>query len=250
MGIFSNVSELIASVRTALSPQTLYQQWKDMISMLVPHRNQAQVAESEDAKTVFCMRVRLYEWPRGKGTLVSTEKKNFTFGNSDTFDICLHAGNMQIGDVWCSVFFDRSLNGYVVMQAMGSFHVCETGDDEPYRHGDWSLYPEGFDYRTVAQNDLLIPVSSRENPVKTIFHIENYYYIEMWAYYADEADNLNDSDSTALIAPAAENDETIQVPDEDDDATVQMPDDDATVKIDEAIDLIGDDTDEEGVDSE
>ena len=189
MGKLSRDSELRTSLRTATSKETLVQQWKDMIAMFAPHKIRLKDDEAEKAdtvKTVFCMRVRLHEWPRGAGTLVTTEKQNFTFGNADTFDICLHAGSMQVGDVWCSVFFDRTLNGYVVMQAMGSFHVCVTGDDEPYRHGDWSLYPEGFDYRTVAQNNLLVPVSSAKNPKKTIFHIENHYFIEMWAYYADE----------------------------------------------------------------
>lgn len=187
MGKLVKFYEPIYAMKSALSLKTLRQQWKDMIGMMFPHREQPQTVETEDSKTVFCMRVRLHEWPRGEGTLVTTEKKNFTFGNADTFDVCLHAGSMQVGDVWCSVFFDRTLNGYVVMQAMGSFHVCVTGDDEPYRHGDWSLYPEGFDYRTVAQNNLLIPVSSRKNPEKTIFHIENHYFIEMWAYDADDA---------------------------------------------------------------
>ncbi|MBQ3518444.1 MAG: hypothetical protein IJA31_03895 [Clostridia bacterium] len=205
-------SELYSSIRSALSLQTLRQQWKDMISMMLPHKSPP-TAEAETGKTVFCMRVRLHEWPRGAGTLVATEKQNFTFGNSDTFDICLNAGNMQVGDVWCSVFFDRTLNGYVVMQAMGSFHVCETGDDEPYRHGDWSLYPEGFDYRTVAQNNLLIPVGSQENPQKTIFHIENYYFIEMWAYSADDealsvvAKEENGEAKTECEEPATENEE-------------------------------------------
>ncbi len=200
MAKFSKDSELRSSIRSALSLQTLRQQWKDMISMLLPHRSSPPTVETEENETVFCMRVRLHEWPRGEGTLITTQKKNFTFGNADTFDICLHAGNMQVGDVWCSVFFDRSLNGYVVMQAMGAFHVCVTGDDEPYRHGDWSLYPEGFDYRTVAQNNLLICVSSRKNPVKTIFHIENHYFIEMWAYDARE-------DGENMIVPAEVNKE-------------------------------------------
>ena len=185
MGKLVKFYEPIYALRSALSLKTLQQQWKEMIDLMFPNRRTEQAAPVEEEKTVFCMRVRLREWPRGEGTLVEIKKKNFTFGNADTFDVCLNAGNMQVGDVWCSVFFDRTLNGYVVMQAMGSFHVCVTGDDEPYRHGDWSLYPEGFDYRTVAQNNLLIPISSRTNPQKTIFHIENHYFIEMWAYDAD-----------------------------------------------------------------
>lgn len=205
--MFSKESELRTSLCAAMSKETLVQQWKDMIAMFKPQKARPEAEQADTVKTVFCMRVNLYDWPRGTGTLVTTEKQNFTFGNADTFDICLHAGNMQVGDVWCSVFFDRTLNGYVVMQAMGSFHVCVTGDDEPYRHGDWSLYPEGFDYRTVAQNNLLIPVSSKAAPKKTIFHIENHYFIEMWAYNADE-------DTAAAPACVAENEEESQEGDE------------------------------------
>lgn len=224
MNIFSNISELIGSVRTALSLKTLQGQWKEMISMLAPQRSHIQTEDLPADETVFCMRVRLREWPRGEGTLVTTRKQNFTFGNSDTFDICLHAGDMQVGDVWCSVFYDKTLNGYVCMQAMGSFNVCVTGDNEPYRHGDWSLYPEGFDYRTIAQNDLIIPVGTKENHEKVVFHIDNFYYFEMWAYKAEaeilsaSADSVQNSDEPLVIAqePAEEeSEETPQKGDED-----------------------------------
>ena len=195
----SGISELVGSVCTAVSLQTLRQQWKDMIAMLAPQRAKQETETVEEGDTVLYMRVRLHEWPRGEGTLVSTRKLNFTFGNSDTFDVCLNAGDLQVGDVWCSVFYDDTLNGYVVMQAMGAFNVCVTGDDEPYRHGDWSLYPEGFDYRTIAQKDLLIPIGSGTDPVKTIFHIDHYYFIEMWACKADDVPDCNEEAKTIRV---------------------------------------------------
>lgn len=187
MDIIDSIKELFDSVHVAMSPKTLQAQWKDMVGMLSPARAQKQPSVSKQSPTVLKLRLCCGKWPHGQGTVITARKQNFTFGNADIFDVCLDPGNEQVGDVWCSVFFDEALGGYVLMQATGSFNVRVTDEDEPYRPGDWSLYPNGLSFQTFPQTNVLVPLSDEYNPQRVFFSIGNAYFFEAWAYAETEA---------------------------------------------------------------
>lgn len=214
MDILAGIADLFGSLRTAFSPQTLIGQWNEMTRFLAPkHAEQKGVAD-EEGRTVLKMSVRMGHWPEGKGALITTNKQNFTFGNADIFDICLDPRDEEVGDVWCSAFFDKKLGGFVFMQATGMFRVCVTDRTEPYRAGDWSLYPDGFDYQTVPQTDILIPLSSGDAPETVRFCIGHSYYFEAWCCKEDSADT-----------ETKENSVQVQVLDEPPQETEQPPQD-------------------------
>lgn len=186
MAVKDSINELFGSVRVALSPQTLRAQWKDMLGMLRVHRDEEQPVVTPQVSTVLCLRMSCGKWPHGQGTLITTRKQNFTFGNSDIFDVCLDPGNEQVGDVWCCVFFDETQGGYMLMQATGDFNVRVTDEEEPYCPGDWSLFPDGLHYQTLPHNSVLVPLSDKNKPARVLFSIGNAYFFEAWAYAENE----------------------------------------------------------------
>lgn len=206
MNIIDSMKELKASVGVALSLKTLRTQWKDMIGMFAPQRAEQQPVVTEAKHTVLKMRIGYGKWPHGKGTVITARKPNFTFGNADIFDLCLDPGNEQVGDVWCSVFFDETLGGYVLMQATGSFNVRVTGDNEPYRPGDWSLFPNGLSYQTFPQSNVLVPLSDKKLPDRVLFSIGNAYFFEAWAYALneDEEDEQNEPEEEFIGSEEAQ----------------------------------------------
>ena len=206
MNIRDSINELKASVGVALSLKTLRSQWKDMLSMFAPKQAEKQPVVTEAKHTVLKMRIGYGKWPHGKGTVITAKKPNFTFGNADIFDVCLNPGNEQVGDVWCSVFFDETLGGYVLMQATGAFNVRVTGDSEPYRPGDWSLFPNGLSYQTFPQSNVLVPLSDKKLPDRVLFSIGNAYFFEAWAYALneDEEDEQNEPEEEFIGSEEAQ----------------------------------------------
>lgn len=180
----SYISELLRSISVALSPKTIREQWQDLLQTMKPQKKEIPQPKTEDTVPVLKMRVRCGATPDGKSTCITTCKENFTFGNADLFDICLCPDpeeGSDAPDVWCSAFYDKTLDGYVLVQATGSFDVRIEKEKGKYLPGDWSLN-NGVRHKTYEQNNVLIPCSDKDDPVLLKFSIAGLYFFEVSAY--------------------------------------------------------------------
>ncbi len=182
------IQSLIDDLKKALSLDTLKEQWLDMLRLFGMDKKADKAAEKTVVKDnelhTLHIRFSLKGWTDPDAVCLCTQKKSFSVGNAPQFDIYLDPTKISVGEIYCSVFFDKGINSYVFMLVSGGFNVPIKETDEPYLPGDWSLFASGNREQTDLHNAIRVPVSNPDEPVYVRFNIGGIYYFEAWAHPA------------------------------------------------------------------
>ncbi len=152
----------------------LVRQWQEMLAVFRFGTKDAAALRDRTDLPVLCLTVWTGDTAANRRT-VYVREESFTIGNADGFYLCLDP-SYEVGDIYCSVFYDNRRNEYVFVQPTGEFLLLPDRSKQIYRPGDYAIAAGESRYETVITDSVVVG----EEPV--YFHIAEVFrfkaYIE------------------------------------------------------------------------
>ncbi|MBQ6864112.1 MAG: hypothetical protein IJO14_07740 [Clostridia bacterium] len=134
-------------------------QWQEMLAVFRFGTKDAATQRERTDIPVLCLTVWTGENAANRRTVYIREE-SFTIGNAEGFYLSLDP-SYEVGDIYCSVFYDNRRHAYVFVQPTGEFLLLPDTNKKVYRPGDYSIAAGESRFDPVAADAVLV----RDEPV-------------------------------------------------------------------------------------
>lgn len=179
------------------SRRGLARQWQEMLAIFRFGTKDAASSQERSDLPVLCLTVWTGDNAANSQTVYIREE-SFTIGNAEGFYLSLDP-SYEVGDIYCSVFYDSRRNGYVFVQPTGEFLLLPDRNKKCYRAGDYAIAAGESRYEPVAADALVVG----EEPV--YFNIAQVFRFK--AYTEKKETAVEEAQLVALTAQGGEGNE-------------------------------------------